>query len=751
MPAEQKVTYCRICEANCGMVATVEDGRVTKLRPDPEHPLSQGYACPKGIAFPEVQEDPDRLLHPMRRRADGSFERVSWDDALADIGSRLRAVRDEHGGESIGMYMGNPAAWSFGHTVWGKGLVDALGSPHYYSAGSQDVNNRFAASALMYGSPLTVPIPDVLRTDMLLVFGANPFVSNGSVLSIPRVRDRFREVVARGGRVVVVDPRRTETAREFEHLPIRPDGDARLLLSLMHVLFEEDLVDHGALQAQTRGAGALARLANGFPPEETASATGVDPDRVRTLARDIAASPSAAIYGRTGSCLGRHGTLTAFLLDALAAVTGNLDRPGGLVFGSSPLDLEGIAEKNGLATYGERRSRIGGFPDVLGQMPATLMAPEIETPGPGQLRALIVTAGNPVQSVPNGAGLARALGKLDLMVSIDIYPNDTSRFADYLLPATTWLEREDVPAAFQQFFYRPFIQHTEAVVPRRGEAREEWEIFSDLAGALGVTAASVPAIRRLGRAGVRLSPRRMTDLMLRIGPRGDWFGVRRGGLSLAKIEREPHGMTLADAWATGVLPDRVRFKDKRLRLAPEEILGDAARLHEEGRAAEERAGGANGSASGNGDASPLPLRLIGLRELRSHNSWMHNVPALMRGGRRHALRIHPTDAAARSLDDGTLARITSASGAVEVPVLVTDEMTPGVVALPHGWGHAGGWRLANDAGGVNSNALMSADPESLERLAGMSHLNGVPVEVAAVQGALNLPSAPIGQRVLPKS
>ena len=514
--------------------------------------------------------------------------------------------------------------------------------------------------------------------------------------------------------MVVVDPRRTETAREFEHLPILPDGDARLLLSLLHVVFEEDLVDHEALQALVRDAGALARLAREFSPDSTAASTGVPAETTRALARDIAAARGAAIYGRTGSCLGRHGTLTAFLLDALAAVTGNLDRPGGLVFGSSPLDLEGAIERAGLATYGARRSRIGDFPDVLGQMPATLMAPEIETPGPGQLRALIVTAGNPVRSVPDGAALARALGKLDLMVSIDIYPNDTSRFADYMLPATTWLEREDVPVAFQQFFYRPFIQHTEAVVPARGEAREEWEIFEDIARALRVTPASLPALRRLGRAGIRLSPRRMIDLMLRRGPRGDWFGLRRGGLSLGKLESEPHGIELADAWPTGVLPKRVRHEDRRVRLAPKEIVDEVRDL-----AAEPSA---NGS-----------LRLIGMRELRSHNSWMHNVPALMRGElRRHALRIHPDDAAARSVQDGGLVRIRSESGEVEIPVLVTDEMTPGVVALPHGWGHDGGWQLANAAGGVNSNSLMSAAPESLERLAGMSHLNGVAVEVEAI-------------------
>ncbi|HEX8745314.1 MAG TPA: molybdopterin-dependent oxidoreductase [Thermoleophilaceae bacterium] len=722
MPAEQKITFCRICEANCGMVATVEDGRVTKLRPDREHPLSAGYACPKGIAFPEVQEDPDRLLHPMRRRPDGSFERLAWDDAMADIGARLRAIRDEHGGDAIGMYQGNPAAWSFGHTVWGKGLIDALGSPHFYSSGSQDVNSRLAASALMYGSPITVPIPDVQRTDLLVMFGANPFVSNGSVLSIPRVRDRLRDIERRGGRVVVVDPRRTETAREFEHVPIRPDGDARLLLSLLHAIFDEDLVDHAAVREQASEVGELARLAEDFAPESTAAATGVDAGRARSLARDVATARSAAIYGRTGSCLGRHGTLTAFLLDALSAVTGNLDRPGGLVFGSSPLDLEGAVERSGLATYGARRSRVGGFPDVLGQMPATLMAPEIETPGPGQLRALIVTAGNPVQSVPDGAALARALGELELMVSIDIYPNETARHADYVLPATTWLEREDIPAAFQSFFYRPFIQHTEAVVPARGEAREEWRIFDEMSRALGVTPASVPAMQRIGRLGVRISPNTMIDLMLRAGPRGDRFGLRRGGLSLRKLRREPHGIVLDEAWATGVLRERTRHVGGRIRLAPEPIAGEVRDL----------------AAEPDPDAT-LPLRLIGMRELRSHNSWMHNVPALMRGERRHALRMHPADAAARSLEDGMPARIRSAAGEVEVPVAVTDEMTPGVVALPHGWGHRGGWRLANAAGGANSNDLMDASPESLERLAGMSHLNGVAVEVEAASGGGELP------------
>src|SRR4051812_26760661 len=378
----RKVTFCRICEAHCGMVATVEDGRVTKLRPDAEHPLSSGYACPKGIAMLDVQNDPDRVLRPLKRRPDGTgFDPVSWESALNDIGARLRALRDRHGGESIGWYMGNPGAFSHSHPLWVKGFLDGLGSRHYYTASSQDVANRFAASALLYGSPVLLPIPDLNRTDFLLMVGANPLVSHGSVLTAPRVKDQLHAIVARGGRVVVVDPRRSETARQFEHVPVRPDADAWLLLSLLHLIFGEGLADREALARQAVGAGWLEAAVREFPPEATEERTGVPAETARALARDLAAAESAAVYGRTGSCLGRFGTLVAFLLDALNAVTGNLDAPGGAVFGRPAIALDDVAESIGLDTYGARHSRVGGFPDVLGAMPAALMADEIRTPG----------------------------------------------------------------------------------------------------------------------------------------------------------------------------------------------------------------------------------------------------------------------------------------------------------------------------------------------------------------------------------
>jgi anaerobic selenocysteine-containing dehydrogenase len=704
--SHEKVTFCRICEPLCGMVATVEGERITKLRPDPDHPLSRGYACPKGIAMEEVQNDPDRVTHPLRRMPSGEFRRVSWEQALSDIAARLGRVLDQRGPGGVGWYFGNPGAFSYSHTLWAKGFLDAIGSPHYYTAGSQDVNNRFAASALLYGSPLVVPIPDLRRTKLLLMVGANPLVSHGSVLSAPRIREQLLEIE----RVVVADPRRTETARQFEHLPVRPDSDAWLLLSLIHVVFEEGLADRRFLERRSTGADALERAARDHPPEATAARTGVPPERARALARDFARSESAAAYGRTGSCLGRFGTLVAFLLDALNAVTGNLDRPGGAVFGRPPVAIDDVGERIGLDTYGKVRSRFGGFPDVIGNLPAALLPREIETPGERQIRALFVSAGNPVLSVPDGGALERALGGLDLFVSLDFYVNETNRHADYVLPTTTLYEREDVPIAFLGFFAQPFIQVTDAVVPPPGEARQEWEIIDAIARRIGVAPYSVPALRRLARLGVRVTPRRIVDLLIRTGPRGDLFGLRRSGLSLERLRRHPHGLVLDDHIATGVLRRKLRTPGKRVRLCPPEIGGELERLR-----------------SANGADPDFPLLLIGMRELRSHNSWMHNAPLLMRGGRVHALRVHPDDAARHGLEDGGTAQLESKHGALEVPVKVTDEMTPGTVALPHGWGHRGGWQLANEHAGANVNLLTSSDPDDLERLAGMAHLNGVPV------------------------
>ncbi|WP_051468266.1 molybdopterin-dependent oxidoreductase [Actinomadura oligospora] len=709
------VTYCRICEPLCGLTATVEDGVVTAIRADRAHPLSRGFACPKGIAMTEVQNDPDRVVQPLRRTPDGEFEPVTWDEALGDIARRLNALRREHGGDAIGWYFGNPATFSYTHPLWLNGFMRALGSPHLYSAGSQDTNSRFAASALLYGAPHLVPLPDIERTDFLLMLGANPLVSHGSLVSVPRIRESLKGVVGRGGRVVVGDPRRTETARAFEHLPIAPDGDAWLLLSLLNVLFEDGLADIDTCAGQTRGLATLRALVRGFPPERTRAHSGVAPDAARSLAHDLAAAPHAVVYGRTGTCLGAHATLVAFLIDAVNAVTGNLDRPGGAIFGESPLPVDEIVRLSGLGTYGRTRSRIGGFPDVLGTFPAGIMADEITTPGPGRMRALIVSAGNPLLSVPGATALDAALDELDLLVCIDLYVTETGRKADYVLPATTFLEREDLPLPFLQNYLTPYVTWTEAVVPPRGEARQEWEVIDELATRMGIGIGALGPQRLAHRLGLRPSPRLMVDALLRTGPRGDRFGLRPGGLSLRKLQKNPHGIVLADHQPTGRLRRRITHSDRRVHLAPDVILAEIEHLR-----------------TTPPTPSHLPLRLIGLREPRSHNSWMHNAPSLMRA-RTHTARIHPQDAARYGLEDGALCEITSAHGTIRLPVAITDEVTPGVVAVPHGWGHGGGgWRVANAGGGANVNVLASPKPDDLEKPAGMARLNGIPVKVGPV-------------------
>jgi anaerobic selenocysteine-containing dehydrogenase len=741
--AEELKTYCRICEPLCGMVATVEDGELVQLRPDKDHPLSKGFACPKGIAFAEVHNDPDRVLHPLRKNASGEFEQVGWEEALDDIAKRLGAVRAEHGGNSIGGYFGNPSAFNMAHTLWFPAFMKAIGSRNIYSAGSQDVNNRFVASELLYGSPITAPIPDLARTDLLVIIGANPLVSHGSVMSAPRIKEELHGITDRGGRVVVVDPRRSETAREFEWLPVNPDGDAWLLLSLLHVLFEDGLADQGALAEQARGADDLRRLAAPFAPEETEAHHGIPAADVRKLAEDLANTKRAAVYGRTGTCLGRSGTLTTFLLDAVNVVAGNLDRVGGAMFGTLGAPGERRATKaalGGILKTGAARSRIGGFPSVLATMPGALMAKEMTTPGEGQIRALILSAGNPVLSVPNGDELEAALDGLDFFVAMDLYVNETNAHADYVLPATTMYERDDFPIAFQTLFTTPFRQATRAVVPPRGEAREEWTVLEEVMRRMPEGPRRVRAFQ-VGRrlfgplAKAAMSPMRVADNIVRMGKGGDRFGLKRGGLNLKKLlDEHPSGVIVDDHLQPGALGTIAWHDDRKVHLDAPGIAEEIERLNER-------------------PADPdFPLSLIGMRELRSENSWMHNSPLLQRGGRVQTARIHPADAEAIGVADGARVAVISPNGRIELPALLTDEVKQGVVAIPHGWGHkgSGSWRTANSSGagksdgngngkpvpgtegGVNINLLMSTEVEDVEPLAGMAHLNGVPIRLEAV-------------------
>ncbi|WP_137146980.1 molybdopterin-dependent oxidoreductase [Mycolicibacterium sp. CR10] len=721
---EHKVTFCRICEPLCGMIATVEDGKLTALRPDKDHPLSAGFACQKGIAFTEVVNDPDRVTTPLRRTADG-FEEVTWDEAMTDIAARLSRVVRKHGPGAVGWYMGNPGAFSYAHVLSIMAFIKGIGrGSHFFTASSQDTNCRLMASQLLYGTPISVPIPDLTRTDLLVVVGANPVVSHGSFLTAPRIKDRMHDIVKRGGRVIVIDPRKTETAAQFEWLGIVPDTDAMLLLSLLQVMFAEGLAHPDHIVSLADGLDWLRAQVAPFTPEATAPHTGVEADVVRGLARDLAATPRAAVYGRLGTCVGRYGTLTSYLLDVVNLVAGNLDKPGGSVISGLGVPAQrwmNVAMGALLRrTYRRKRSRIGGFRSIIGSEPAALMAKEMTSPGERQIRAMFISAGNPVLSVPNGDELESALDALDLSVALDFYVTETTAHCDYVLPVTTMYERDDFPLVFQPFQATPFRQATEAVVEPIGQARQEWEIVGELirrvadeSRVFSVIRASGSAMRRLG---VPFTPRKFADGIIRVAAGGDRFGLRRGGLTFGRLTRDhAHGTLITQHLRTGVLREAIAYPRGRIRLAHDDIAAEIA------------------AASGlQQPGEAYPLRMIGMREPRSENSWMHNAPLLMRGDRGHHGLMNADDAAELQIDDGSVVEVSSPYGTITVPVTLTKDIMAGVIAVPHGWGHkgTGGWKLANKAGGANVNRLTSSDPQDVESLSGMAWLTGVPVRVS---------------------
>jgi len=706
----KQISYCRICEHLCGIVVDVADGEIIRIRGDILHPVSDGYICPKGARMGQVQSDPDRVRSPLKRTPEGEFVEVDWDSALDDIAARLRRLSREYGPDSIAMYLGNPSAFSFSHLFWAKSFLDAVGSRHFYSAAAQDTASRSTASQFLFGSPVLFAIPDLPNTDFLLVLGANPLVSHGSLLSMPPIGDHLRAITNRGGRVVVVDPARTKTATAFEHQPIRPATDAWLLAAMINVLFEEGLVDRDAIRRQATGLDEFEAAVAHVSTAHAAEVTRIDESTIRSLAKDFGTSRSAVAYGRLG--IGRYPGATAanFLLEALNVVSGNFDRRGGSIFGQTPIDLAGLAARFGQSSYGKVTSRIGGLPDVAGHMP-WLLPDEINEPGPGQPRALIMSAGNPVLSAPDGDGLTEAMKGLDLVVSIDLYINDSAREADYILPAPTFLERADLPLTFSAHMPIPWLQATKPVVEAPPGVREEWWIFEQLARRMGRGAASgQPVVRFLARCGIRITPRLMIDVLLRTSSAGDLFGLRRRGLSIKKLEAQPHGVALPTDAVGGQASEHIVHIDRKVHLGEHPILEELRRLRR----------------------PDCGLVLIGRREMTSINSWMHNVGS----HKTPMLHVNSVDADACGISTGDEVELRTTTGSVRVTVDVTDKISAGVVSYPHAYGHRGGWKNANQLVGVNINTLLSSASAVKDRLSGASHLDGVPVEMRAVSGDL---------------
>ena len=712
----EHVTFCRLCESYCGLIATVEDDEIVALRPDPEQPVSQGFSCPKGVSMHQVVHDPKRILHPLRKKADGGFERIAWKTAVKEIGERLNRTREEYGDDALGFWHGNPAVHSYSAVAWLKGMVAALDTPHLYTTNSQDANPHFVASELMYGSPLTMSTPDLFETDFMVMIGANPIASHASMLGNIRVRDTLNDIVERGGRVIVIDPRRTETARDFEHLPVHPDGDAFLMLSMLQVIFSEGLENLGAAASYSVRLDELRNAVKPYPPELTAQHTGVSPEVVTQLARDFAMANRAAIYGRVGASTSGFSTLLLFLINALNAVTGNMDKRGGVIFSSPAVDFITPAIEAGMDSYGSRTSRVGGFPEVFGGMPGGVMADEINTPGKGQLRCLIAVAGDPVLSIPESSRIKEALDKLDLLVSLDFNFNATNQDADYILPVTTFLEREDLLGMGSSLQLRPFTHWTEAVISPRGEARQEWQIIRDLCAELKIVPNALPAIRRLGWLGRRLTPQFMTDLMVRRGPRDGGSTSWLGDLSIKKLKKHPHGLLLGDRMPVGVLPKRLLHDDKRLHLFCDEIASEIERLDKSVTPDE-----------------AYPFRMFGRRESRKLNFWMKNAAKLRVGERGPICIVNPEDAKWLGLSEGELGRISSRTGTIEARFEISDDVIPGSVCVPHGWStFTAKEELGPRVEHFNVNDVTSANPQTLEPLSGTAVLNGVRVHIEAV-------------------
>ena len=739
---ETALRICPFCEATCGLTLTIDDGRVTGARGDHDDVFSAGFICPKGASFAELDNDPDRLSAPLIRR-DGTLTEATWDEAFAAVAAGLGDVLRDHGGTSVGVYLGNPNAHTVAGALYPPLIVRGLGTHQVYSASTLDQMPKHVALGLMFGSPVAFTVPDLDRTDYLVIIGANPLVSNGSLATAADFGGKLRRLRKRGGTLVVIDPARTRTAELADrHLASRPGTDAALLFAVVHVLFEEGLVALGSVADYVAGLDDVRELARDFAPEAVAAHCGVEAEEIRTLARELAAAPTAAVYGRMGTSTVEFGTLGSWLVDVVNVLTGNLDRPGGAMFPLSPIAPASRGHRPGRGfSTGRWHSRVSGHPEVLSELPAAVLAEEIETPGDGQIKAMITIAGNPVLSAPDGDRLDRALAGVGFMLSIDPYLNETTRHADVILPPPPPSHSPHFDFALNNLAVRNNARYSPPAVALQGRP-DEAEILSRIALIIygighdadpGLVDEQVIATTLTKETADAASPvagravdeltgmldggpgyERRLDMMLRIGAYGDAFGARPEGLTLARLKAAPHGIDLGPLQPR--LPDLLRTPSGLIELAPPQLIADAARLRD--------------SLGQRSDG----FVLIGRRHLRSNNSWMHNLAALAGGTNRCTLRMHPDDAAELGVSDTAVVK--GPGGELVVPVEITEDIRRGVLSLPHGWGHDRGGTgqvLAARHPGVNVNQLN--DGSVLDPLSGTAVLNGIPVTVGPAVGS----------------
>lgn len=716
---------CHLCEAICGIEIAVDGRQHLTIRGDKDDPFSHGYICPKAVALQDIHFDKDRLRHPVRRTFQG-WKRIGWDEAFDEVAQNLKRINATHGKSSIATYLGNPTVHSFGAMLFAPGFIRSLHTRNRFSATSVDQLAHHVASYFMFGHQLLLPVPDVDRTQFLLILGANPAVSNGSMMTAPGMNRRLQEIRRRGGQVVLVDPRYNETARVADrHVFIRPGTDVLLLLALLQVVFDEGLVRLGELAAFTKGVDVVREVVAEFSPERVAPSTGIEADEIRRLAREFAAAESAVCYGRIGVSTQEFGGVCQWLINVLNIVTGNLDRPGGAMFtlpAFDPLSApESIAPRG---SFGRWRSRVRGLPEFGGELPVAALAEEILEDGPGQVKALVTCAGNPVLSTPNGRKLDRALANLEYMVSIDFYINETTRHARIILPPTSALERGHYDLAFHLLAVRNTTKFSPPLFAPGEDTRHDWEIFSELQTRMERNGGRRQPGKKMFRR--MFGPERILDLGLRFGPYGARLNPFSGGLNLRKVRQAVHGIDLGPL--KSCLPGRLRTADKSIELAPEILVKDVARVREWERRRFDYAASNGSSPHTNGE-----LLLIGRRQLRSNNSWMHNSERLVKGNPAKppcTILMHPTDATHRHLSSGQNVLVRSRVGEIVLPLEISDEMMPGVVSIPHGWGHdrsGNHLTVAQQHAGASINDL--TDHLTIDTLCGTAAFNGTPVTV----------------------
>jgi anaerobic selenocysteine-containing dehydrogenase len=742
--SETKYRICPICEATCGLEIKVNGREIGDIRGYKDDVFSQGFICPKGVSLRELDADADRLRVPLIRRG-GELREASWEEAYAEIEKRVRPIIEQHGRDSVGVFVGNPSAHKVALGLYLPVFRKAVASRNMYSASTLDQMPKQVAVSLMYGDALSVPVPDLDRADLHVVMGANPIESNGSMWTVPDFRGRVKRMQKRGGRLVVIDPRKTRTAKlADDYLAIKPGTDAYFLAALVQTMFAEDLVDLGAAKHLYEGVEGLEAHVKDYTPDVVAGLTGVDADSIRQLARDLVDAQGGGIYGRIGTTLQEFGTVTSWLIEVVNILSGNVDVPGGMMFPKAVALQRNASGKVGPGMrLGRYQSRVRGADEVMGDLPAICLAEEIETPGEGQIRALFTVAGNPVLSAPDGDRLGRAMDSLDFMVSVDIYLSETSRHADVVLPGTSPFEECQFDIGFNQLSVRNAARFSPTMFPPKpvseGGRPQEWQIMLKLANIVAGRDEAIEQtddniirnhiMAQIGRPGGLIEgrdpeqilqeldpftgPERQIDLAIRTGPYGDGFGANPDGLTLQKLIDDPKGVDL------GPLQPRLdeiagRMPGGFIDLAPAEIVGDMTRLASRLARDEDK------------------FLMVGRRSVRTNNSWLHNLPLLAKGPNKCTLQINSGDAASLGIVDGGMARVSGDGRDLEVQAEVTDEIMPGVVSIPHGFGHhmpGTNWGVASAQPGVNSNHI--ANNDAMDPLSGTAVLNGIPVDVTA--------------------